>query len=143
MAKYCPYTDGEVVYLTCEECEEKICEGYLFCLVTRNVVFDDEDMLKKGLDTILGTKNVCIVTGGSNGAEAIAREYAIEHSLPYIEFPDALCWDDKDRMLQKFISKQRHRVCVICRNNHVSSYAYQLELANEYHNRPFVIYSRK
>ena len=26
MAKYCPHTHGEVVYLVCQECEDRICE---------------------------------------------------------------------------------------------------------------------
>lgn len=32
MSIYCPYTNGNVVYLKCQECEDKICEkGWFFC----------------------------------------------------------------------------------------------------------------
>lgn len=32
MGNYCPYTNGNVVYLKCLECEDKICEkGWFFC----------------------------------------------------------------------------------------------------------------
>lgn len=32
MENYCPYTDGNVVYLQCKECEEKLCEkDRFFC----------------------------------------------------------------------------------------------------------------
>lgn len=32
MGNYCPYTNGNVVYLKCQECEDKICKkGWFFC----------------------------------------------------------------------------------------------------------------
>lgn len=32
MGNYCPYTDGNIVYLQCKECEEKLCEkDWFFC----------------------------------------------------------------------------------------------------------------
>ena len=32
MSIYCPYTNGNVVYLKCQECEDKTCEkGWFFC----------------------------------------------------------------------------------------------------------------
>ena len=32
MGNYCPYTNGNVVYLQCKECEEKLCEkDRFFC----------------------------------------------------------------------------------------------------------------
>lgn len=38
MGKYCPYQDGKVTYLECQDCEEPICtEGFFFCLVTGSV----------------------------------------------------------------------------------------------------------
>lgn len=32
LGNYCPYTNGNVVYLKCQECEDKICEeDWFFC----------------------------------------------------------------------------------------------------------------
>lgn len=32
MSIYCPYTNGNVVYLKCQECEDKTCEkDWFFC----------------------------------------------------------------------------------------------------------------
>ena len=32
MGNYCPYTNGNVIYLQCKECEEKLCEkDWFFC----------------------------------------------------------------------------------------------------------------
>lgn len=43
MGNYCPYTNGNVVYLKCQECEDKICEkGWFFCGGRRNAHVDDK-----------------------------------------------------------------------------------------------------
>lgn len=32
MGSYCPYTNSDVVYLQCKECEDRLCEkGWFFC----------------------------------------------------------------------------------------------------------------
>ena len=80
MAKLCPYTGSKVVYLTCKECEDKICEQELFaCIIAGSRTFDDYSQLKNYMDFMLQNKSdVLIISGGAKGADALAERYANE-----------------------------------------------------------------
>lgn len=80
MAKLCPYTGGDVVYLTCQECENKVCEQDLFaCLIAGSRTFNDYPLLKQKMDFLLkNQKEVLIISGGAKGADSLAERYAKE-----------------------------------------------------------------
>lgn len=88
MGKYCPVIDSETVYLSCQECEEKWCtENMFFCIVVGTRTFDDYDFIEQKLNSILiKKKNICIVSGGADGVDSCARDYAINHNYKYKEF---------------------------------------------------------
>lgn len=87
MAKYCPQKQNYALYPDCLECEEKTCESF-FCLVVGSRSFRDYPLLCSKLDLLLKNQsNIVIVSGGAKGADSLAKRYAEEHNIEYIEFP--------------------------------------------------------
>lgn len=121
MGKYCPYTDGDVVYLQCQECDAKICEeDWFYCLVVGSRNFNDYTKMRTYLDKMLsGHKDkVVIVSGGAKGADYLAERYANERNYPLIVMKAE--WDKwgksagyvRNQKMHDFIAKHPHRGCV-------------------------------
>lgn len=89
MSKYCPIQKEKVVYLVCQECEEKKCINNIFrCLVIGSRTFDDYNRLEEVLDYLLKNQlQIEIISGGAKGADTLARQYAIKKGYLYKEFP--------------------------------------------------------
>lgn len=121
MAKYCPYTNNNVVYLQCQECDNKICEKeWFYCLVVGSRTFSDYAKMESYLDKMLSShKNkVVIVSGGANGADSLAEKYANNHDYPLIVMKaDWNKWGKaagyiRNQQMHDFIAKHEHRGCV-------------------------------
>lgn len=119
MSKYCPITNGNTVYLTCQECDNKICEGYFYCLVVGSRSITDYELIKRKLDFMLSNhKDIVIVSGGAAGVDTCAKQYAQEKGYFYKEFPAE--WKKygnkagyiRNAEMHAYIAKQKSRGCV-------------------------------
>lgn len=59
-------------------------------LIAGSRTFNDRETFEKVITEIMGEKaEVTIVEGGAAGADSLARDFANEHNIPFIEFkPD-------------------------------------------------------
>lgn len=120
MSKYCPYTNGNVVYLQCQECDKKICEDdWFYCLVVGSRTFNDYAKMCAYMDKVLSSqKKVVIVSGGAKGADSLAERYANDHDYPLIIMRADWEKDGKaagyirNQKMHDFIARHNKRGCV-------------------------------
>lgn len=109
MGNYCPYTDGNVVYLQCKECEEKLCEkDWFFCGVagTPLSMMKSRKQMSEYLDKMLAKREKVVIAAESGRKiAALAAMYASERG--YIFIPVAN--DD----LLTYLSKLQQKGCVV------------------------------
>lgn len=109
MSSYCPYTNGNVVYLQCKECDAKICEkDWFFCGVaaTQQPIVKYRKRVAEYLDKMLAKRdNVAIVAESGQKIAALAAMYASEHGYVFIPVAN----DD----LPTYLAKQQQKGCVI------------------------------
>jgi len=50
--------------------------------------FDDYQLLRRETLAVIAKYGACerIVSGGANGADTLARRYAVEHDIPFVEY---------------------------------------------------------
>lgn len=139
MAKYCPLKQNYALYPDCKECNEHLCDAF-FCLVVGSRSFEDYSLLCTKLDALLTNQsNVVIVSGGSNGADALAEKYAYEHNYQVIVFPAE--WEKlgkragyiRNVTMHKFISHFEKRGCVAFWDGKSKGTQHSFELARLYH----------
>lgn len=68
MSIYCPYTNGNVVYLKCQECEDKTCEkGWFFCGVggTPLSMMKCRKQMSEYLDKMLAKRDKVVIAAES------------------------------------------------------------------------------
>lgn len=113
MGNYCPYTNGNVVYLQCKECEEKLCEkDWFFCGVagTPLSMMKSRKQMSEYLDKMLAKREKVVIAAESGRKiAALAAMYASERGYPFIPIAN----DD----LPAYLSKQRQKGCVIFEEN--------------------------
>lgn len=109
MGNYCPYTNGNVVYLKCQECEDKICEkDWFFCGVTGTplAMTKSSKQVSEYLDKMLAKQgNVVIAAESGKKIAALAAMYASERGYLFVPVAN----DD----LPTYLSKQQQKGCVI------------------------------
>ena len=109
MGNYCPYTDGNIVYLQCKECEEKIYEkDWFFCGVagTPLSMTKSRKQVSEYLDRMLAKREkVVIASESGQRMAALAAMYASERGYSFIPVGN----DD----LPTYLSKQHQKGCVI------------------------------
>lgn len=88
MGNYCPYTNSNVVYLKCQECEDKICKkGWFFCGVggTPMSMTKSRKQMSEYLDKMLAKrKKVVIAAESGKKMTALAAMYASERGYSFI-----------------------------------------------------------
>jgi hypothetical protein len=140
MATWCPGKHNFALYLDCKECEDRICEAF-FCLVVGSRSFDDYDFLAAKLDRLLKRQQkVVIVSGGAEGADSLAKRYAKEKGITYVEFPAE--WDRygkragyvRNRKMHEYISKMKKRGCVAFWDGESAGTKQNFALAKEFGN---------
>lgn len=106
MGNYCPYTNGNVVYMKCQECEDKICEkGWFFCGVdgTPMSMTKSRKQMSEYLDKMLAKRDKVVIAAESGKKmAALAAMYASERGYPFVPIGN----DD-------YLSKQQQKGCVI------------------------------
>lgn len=109
MSIYCPYTNGNVVYLKCQECEDKTCEkGWFFCGVggTPLSMMKCRKQMSEYLDKMLAKREKVVIAAESGKKMAtLAAMYASERGYPFVPIGN----DD----LPTYLSKQQQKGCVI------------------------------
>lgn len=109
MGNYCPYTNSNVVYLKCQECEEKICEkGWFFCGVagTPLSMMKSRMQMSEYLDRMLAKREKVVIAAESGRKiAALAAMYASERGYSFIPVAN----DD----LSTYLAKQQQKGCVI------------------------------
>lgn len=150
MAKYCPEKDGPALYTDCQECEKHIC-GYFFCLVVGSRSFTNYNLLKEKLDFYLQNQGneIVIVSGGANGADRLAEQYAEEKGLPLKVFPAD--WQThgkgagyiRNKQMHEYLSKQNKRGVVAFWDGKSRGTAHSFDLAKEYCNPLKIVFYEK
>lgn len=109
MGNYCPYTNRNVVYLQCKECEEKICEkDWFFCGVVGMPLSmtKSRKRVSEYLDKMLAKREkVVIVAESGQRMAALAAMYASEHGYLFVPVKN----DD----LPVYLAKQQQKGCVM------------------------------
>lgn len=109
MGNYCPYTNGNVVYLQCKECEEKLCEkDRFFCGVAGTLLSMTKSRMQMSeyLDKMLAKREkVAIAAESGKKMTALAAMYASERGYSFIPVTN----DD----LPTYLSKQQKKGCVV------------------------------
>lgn len=109
MGNYCPYTNSNVVYLKCQECEDKICEkDWFFCGVagTPLSMMKSCKQTSEYLNKMLAKREKVVITAESGQKiAALAAMYASERGYPFVPIAN----DD----LPTYLSKQQQKGCVI------------------------------
>ncbi len=109
MGNYCPYTNNNVVYLKCQECEDKICEkGWLFCGVggAPLSMMKCRKQMSEYLDKMLAQRDKVVIAAESGKKmAALAAMYASERGYLFVPIGN----DD----LPTYLSKQQQKGCVI------------------------------
>lgn len=109
MGNYCPYTDGNVVYLQCKECEEKLCEkDWFFCGVAGIPLsmMKSRKQMSEYLDKMLAKREKVVIAAESGRKiAALAAMYASERGYSFIPVTN----DD----LFTYLAKQQQKGCVI------------------------------
>lgn len=108
MGNYCPYTDRNVVYLQCKECEEKLCEkDWFFCGVTGTPLsmMKSRKQMSEYLDKMLAKREKVVIAAESGKKiAALAAMYASERGYSFIPVTN----DN----LPTYLSKQQQKGCV-------------------------------
>lgn len=109
MGNYCPYTNGNVVYLQCKECEEKLCEkDWFFCGVagTPLSMMKSRMQMSEYLDRMLAKREKVVIAAESGRKiAALAAMYASERGYSFIPVAN----DD----LSTYLAKQQQKGCVM------------------------------
>ena len=109
MGNYCPYTDGNIVYLQCKECEEKLCEkDWFFCGVVGMPLSmtKSSKQMSEYLDRMLAKRDKVVIAAESGKKmAALAAMYASEREHLFVPVAN----DD----LPTYLTKQQQKGCVI------------------------------
>ena len=110
LGNYCPYTNGNVVYLKCQEFEDKICEkDWFFCGVAGTPLSMTKSRMQMSeyLDKMLAKREKVVIAAESGKKmTALAAMYASERGNSYISVAND--------GLPTYLAIQQHKGCVMC-----------------------------
>lgn len=116
MGNYCPYTNSNVVYLKCQECEDKICEkDWFFCGVAGTPLSMTKSRMQMSeyLDKMLAKREKVVIAAESGKKmTALAAMYASERGYSFIPVTN----DD----LPTYLSKQQQKGCVVLKESQMN-----------------------
>lgn len=150
MAKICPVTDGPVLYISCQECEDRAaCEKgeikpVFALLVVGSRSITDYGFVRERLDHLIGPirgkYHFQVVSGGANGVDKLAEQYAEENGFDMHVMPAE--WNKHGRRagfirndgMHRYISGFTHRGCVAFWDGKSKGTLHSRELAKKYGN---------
>ena len=118
-----------------------------YLLVVGSRTFTDYGLLCEKIKYLTANySDVCIVSGGANGADYLAKKYAEDNGLVYIEFNAQ--WDVfgksagyiRNEKMHEFISRFKNRGCVMFWDGKSAGTKQSIELAKRYNNQLRIIY---
>ena len=108
MGNYCPYTNGNVVYLKCQECEDRICEkDWFFCGVagTPLSMTKSRTQMSEYLDKMLAKREKVVIAAESGKKmTALAAMYASEREYVNMTPEGKMLLDNKELFLSKRVA---------------------------------------
>lgn len=121
-----------------------------YCLVVGSRSFTDYGLLSSKLDLLLQNqvkagRKIHIVSGGANGADHLAAEYAADHNYELHIFPaEWAIYGRKagyirNEQMHQFIAGFEHRGCVAFWDGKSRGTQHSFELAEKYNNNLRVI----
>lgn len=113
MGRQCPYTNGEISYTFCRECESHICDNAFFCWIITGTGlhredFDMGEVTEKIKRLLINQEEVVIVTT-SDCAFLIGEHYALQNHCTHIALKPGCSYEEGE----VFISSQKKHGCVI------------------------------
>lgn len=150
MAKICPVTDGLVLYTSCQECEYRTaCEKgeikpVFALLVVGSRSITDYGFVRKRLDHLIGPirgkYRFLVVSGGANGVDKLAEQYAEDNGYDMHMMPAE--WEKfgkkagyiRNEAMHRYISKYSHRGVVAFWDGKSKGTLHSRELAEKYGN---------
>lgn len=151
MAKICPITDEPVLYVSCQECEDRAaCERgeikpVFALLVVGSRSITDYWYVKGKLDHLIGPirdkYRFQVVSGGANGVDKLAEKYAKENRFEMRVMPAEWKYGKRagyirNDAMHEYISGFAHRGCVAFWDGSTKSKGtlHSLELAKKHGN---------
>ena len=118
-----------------------------YLLVVGSRTFLDYDLLCRKIRHLTANySDVCIVSGGCYGADYLAKLYAENNNLEYVEFTAQ--WSEygkragyiRNEQMHKFISQFENRGCVMFWDGKSAGTKQSIALAERYNNQLRIIY---
>ena len=119
--------------------------GKFYCLIVGSRNFADFTFFEQKVDYFLQNySDIVIVSGGARGADALAKRYAKERNLEYVEFPAD--WDKhgksagyiRNEEMHKYIAQFEKRGCIAFWDGESKGTQHNFPLAKKY-NTPIKI----
>ena len=150
MAKICPVIDELVLYTSCQECEDRAaCEKgeikpVFALLIVGSRSITDYGFVRERLDRLIGPirgkYRFQVVSGGANGVDKLAEQYAEENGFDMHVMPAE--WNKHGRRagfirnddMHRYISGFTHRGCVAFWDGKSNGTLHSRELAKKYGN---------
>jgi predicted Rossmann fold nucleotide-binding protein DprA/Smf involved in DNA uptake len=116
-----------------------------YCLIVGSRTFNNYTAFEQKVDYLLQNySDVVIVSGGAKGADALAKRYAKERGLQYVEFPAN--WDKygktagyiRNEEMHKYIAQFEKRGCIAFWDGKSRGTQHNFPLAKKY-NTPLKI----
>ena len=114
-----------------------------YLLVAGTRTFNDYGLLSSEIKRLTSRYNndICIVSGGARGADALAKRYAEDNGLEYLEFKaewykyGKSAGPIRNKEMHQFISKFDNRGCVLFWDGKSKGTKYNIELSRKYNNQ--------
>ena len=150
MAKICPVTDEPALYISCQECEDHaICEKgeikpVFALLIVGSRSITDYGFVRERLDHLIGPirgkYRFQVVSGGANGVDKLAEQYAEDNGYDMHVMPAE--WKKfgkkagyiRNEAMHRYISGFTHKGCVAFWDGNSKGTLHSRELAKKYGN---------
>ena len=126
-------------------------ENEFFCMIIGTRTFDDYETMKDTVDKMLinkKNKDIVVVSGGANGADSLAEQYAREKGYQLVVFPAN--WDEegkragynRNKRMHEYLSKKEDKGVIAFWDGASKGTAHSFSLSKKYHN-PIKCYNYK
>ena len=135
MGLICPYTNKEISYTYCRECDDQndcrkmLDDNLIAIIVLENGDFENYDFLKTEINKLTAHyKEVLLVMGGDKKIDKLAKRYAKEKGCEIKMFPEngtlykEKARDERDLQMYKYISLFKNKGVVVFSHRNSEKY---------------------